>query len=186
MNFIIYCNHRCYNCRELHYLYKKLSYVVYFLIRLWQETVFSVKRTIFWEVTLCSLVEICLRFGETYCLHPQDWKLSRICNQCAVWLLLACHKSWRWKHCVCSKRRWNSIRFDVASKRTALFILTAVRTSNLTYLDTSRASPFPNTSFNVIISSYQFIHSNLYLLIINLITTVLSATIPQPKSLKHF
>jgi hypothetical protein len=36
----------------------------------------TMKRTIFWDVTLCSPVDVHQRFGGTYCLHLQGQKVS--------------------------------------------------------------------------------------------------------------
>jgi hypothetical protein len=46
--------------------------------------------TTFWDVTPCSLVEIFLRFGGTYCLHRQGRKVSQTSNKLACYLLHAC------------------------------------------------------------------------------------------------
>lgn len=39
-----------------------------------QELYIVVINSVFWEELLCSLVEICLRFGEMFCIHLQGSK----------------------------------------------------------------------------------------------------------------
>jgi hypothetical protein len=52
----------------------------------WYMTASTTKNTVFWDVTPCSLVEICRRFGGTYFLHLQVVEKS-IRVQLAVCLL---------------------------------------------------------------------------------------------------
>jgi hypothetical protein len=65
--------------------------------------------TVFWGVTPCSPVRIHWRFGETYCLHLQDRKMSRLCKQQetdgdrASLLTWAVLRLWGWRQDVASK-----------------------------------------------------------------------------------
>jgi hypothetical protein len=36
----------------------------------------SLKNTLFWNVTTCRLIDVYRRFGGTYCLHRQVWRMS--------------------------------------------------------------------------------------------------------------
>jgi hypothetical protein len=84
------------------------------------ETSWTLKSTIFWDITLCSLLSIYRRFGGTYRLHLQGRKIS-----------LA-----RWRRHIPPKRRFtlNGLH-GVISQKIELFITTAVRTSNSTKLN---------------------------------------------------
>jgi hypothetical protein len=44
----------------------------------------KLQSTVFWDVTLCSLVEVCRHFGGTYCLHLHVRRLSSI-QQARKW-----------------------------------------------------------------------------------------------------
>jgi hypothetical protein len=39
-------------------------------------TVVVMKSIIFWDITPCSLLKVNRRFGGTYCLHLQGWRIS--------------------------------------------------------------------------------------------------------------
>jgi hypothetical protein len=44
-------------------------------------TAVTMKNYIFWEVRSCSLVQVCRRFGGTYCLQAQGRRISQASNQ---------------------------------------------------------------------------------------------------------
>jgi hypothetical protein len=99
------------------------------------------KSTIFWDITPCTPLKVNRCFGETYCFHLQGRKISRARNQL--------------------ESRWQADLHDVISQKTVLFLTTAVRTSNPTYV-----------SSHYTISSFLFL-SGLYVHIITLFLNTL-------------
>jgi hypothetical protein len=82
---------------------------------------FSLKSTIFWDITPCSPLKVNRCFGGTYRLHLQDRRIRRARNQ------------WQAERYVPPKRRLtcNGLH-GVISQKIVLFITTAVSTSNPT------------------------------------------------------
>jgi hypothetical protein len=105
------------------------------------------KRSIVWDITPCTPLKVNLRFGGECRLHLQVRRRSRTRNgresrrqaeflpQFLSRLVL---RSWRWTRHVPPKRRLNfNGLHDGISKKTELFITTAVRTSNPTMVKLS-------------------------------------------------
>jgi hypothetical protein len=42
-----------------------------------QKLYIVVMNSVFWEEMLCNLIEICLRFRETFCVHLQGRRVSQ-------------------------------------------------------------------------------------------------------------
>jgi hypothetical protein len=66
-------------------------------------TVVVMKSTVFWYITLCSMLKVNRDFGGIYCHHVQGRRISQARNQCeSRWQAeqLACQNfgSYRWKH----------------------------------------------------------------------------------------
>jgi hypothetical protein len=79
---------------------------------------------VFWDVRPCSLVEVYRCFRGKYCLNHQSRTVSRGSTK----LILL---SWRWRQYNLPKWRHTFARYHgVTPQKTALFILTTVRTSN--------------------------------------------------------
>jgi hypothetical protein len=72
------------------------------------------KMTVFWVVAPWSLVEVCQRFRGTSCLHNQD--------SSPLW----------WRQQVPLKRKTSTRLHGATTRKTAIFILATVRTSNPT------------------------------------------------------
>lgn len=86
------------------------------------------KSSISWDVMLCSLAEVyrCFSGKGTYCIHHQGTLLAAF-----FWLTLW---SLRRRKNIPLKRRWTSTSLlCISSQQIALFIVTAVRTTNLTW-----------------------------------------------------
>jgi hypothetical protein len=83
----------------------------------------SVKNAVFWDVAPCRSC-VNRRFGGTYRLHHQGRKIRERGTSVSRWLLT------EW--CASPKRRFTQNLHGATSKKTALFIVTAVKTSNLT------------------------------------------------------
>jgi hypothetical protein len=97
------------------------------------------KRTIFWDMTPCSLLKVNRRFGGTYRLHLQGRRIRRASNQRESrrqaeqgWFLARLIlRPWRWRQYVTPKRRLTFTGLHgVISQKIVLFITTALRTSN--------------------------------------------------------
>jgi hypothetical protein len=89
--------------------------------------------SIIWNIRQCSSVKNNLRFGGTYCLHLQGWRISQERNQREIgnkfnWLTL---RPWRRKWYVPPECKLIFNRkYTVISKNTEISIVIAVRTQN--------------------------------------------------------
>jgi hypothetical protein len=109
----------------------KLVHFVFFVV---PGTIYILKSTILWHITPCSKLKVNRRFGGKYRLHLQGRKISWARNQSeSRW------QAWRWSRYVPPKRQqtFNGLH-GVICQKIALFIIIAVRTSNLTYLYRAR------------------------------------------------
>jgi hypothetical protein len=98
-----------------------------------------VKNVVFWDVAPCRSC-VNRRFGGTYWLHLQDRKIRERGTSVRMWLQtespveniqLYIFLPWRWSPYVPPKRRFTQDLHGVTSQKT-FFIVTAVKTSNLT------------------------------------------------------
>jgi hypothetical protein len=83
----------------------------------------------------CSPLKLNRRFGGTYGLHIQSWWIRRARNQPESKWQESVLRPWRWRRYILPKSRliFNGL-YGVVSQKILLFITTAVRTSNPTYL----------------------------------------------------
>jgi hypothetical protein len=54
-------------------------------------TAVAMKSNVFWYMTSCNVVDFSGRFGETYRLHLQGRRLSRVISKIEVFCLLTSH-----------------------------------------------------------------------------------------------
>jgi hypothetical protein len=89
------------------------TYVSFCCVKFVPYKMFQMMMMIFWVLTPCRLVARCQRFGETYCLHLQGWRLRQYV----------------------SPQRWHLATniHGAKSHSNNIFILTTVETSNLTF-----------------------------------------------------
>jgi hypothetical protein len=92
------------------------------------------------------------RFGGTYRLHLQGIRNPRVMNQreqvaieytatCSRWFIARGFLiPWRWWRYIPPKRRFTKYLHGAISKKTAFFIVTAVKTSNLTLYNQLKAN----------------------------------------------
>jgi hypothetical protein len=87
------------------------------------------QKSLFWDVMLCSLVEVNWCFKGKYCLHLQGKTVSQTNRQVAS-------SNSRWRQYLLPEHWWRSTRLHgVTSQKIVLFIGTIVRTSNLRLLE---------------------------------------------------
>jgi hypothetical protein len=101
------------------------------------------KSSVFWDTTPCSPLKLNRRFGGICCLHLQGRRISPARNQhestwqaeLSCWFHAWLIRAWRWRQHVHPKVQltFNGLH-GVISQKIELFITTAVRTSNPTYL----------------------------------------------------
>jgi hypothetical protein len=102
------------------------------------EEEYILKNAVLWDVRPCRSC-VNRRFGETYRLHLQGRKSA---SEDPAWaggcrLLTLVPRSriflpWRWRRYVPPKRRFTQDLHDATSQKTTFFIVTVVKTSNLT------------------------------------------------------
>jgi hypothetical protein len=90
------------------------------------------KNAVFWDVAPWRSC-VNLRFGGTYHLHLQGRKIRERRTSVSRWLQTA---DWKWRLYVPPKRRFTQDLQGATSQKTAFFIVTSVKTSNLTYFRT--------------------------------------------------
>jgi hypothetical protein len=91
---------------------------------------YSIKSTIFCDVTQCSPVEIHRPFRGSYFLQQEASSKQWFCLL-IMWLILW---PWKWKQYVLLKCWWTFTRLHgIISQKIILFIITTVRTSNATH-----------------------------------------------------
>jgi hypothetical protein len=136
------------------------------------------KSTIFWNVTLCSPLNVNRRFGRTYRLHLQGqdnklrkklaWKhpLLAICFHAGFFLSLL-FWPWKWRRYVPPKRRLTFKGLhSVISQNMVLFITTAMRTSNSTLnLVDDTQQTWPNVDSPAIFLSKHYCGSRKIILV---------------------
>jgi hypothetical protein len=93
------------------------------------KLVIKLKNAVFWNVALCRSC-VNRRFGGTHRLHLQGRKIHERGTSVSRWLQTA----WRWKRYVPPKRWFTQDLHGATSQKTASFIVTAVKTLNLTWL----------------------------------------------------
>jgi hypothetical protein len=93
------------------------------------------KTTIFWDITPYSPLKVNRRFGGIYRLHLQGRRISQARNQRESRWKAEPLRPWIRRRYFPPKRRlpFNGLH-GVISQKTALFIITSVRTSNSTYI----------------------------------------------------
>jgi hypothetical protein len=88
-------------------------------------------KTIFWDVMLCSVVEVYWRVRGTYCLHNQGRRIWQANKQPPRLTLLP----WTLKmEAVCSSKTLVNFYQTTWHQNTIFFIVTEVLTSNLTWM----------------------------------------------------
>jgi hypothetical protein len=92
-----------------------------------------VKNGVFWEVTLCGSCKN-RPFGGTQRLHNQGDKNRWTKNKLALFLVHRFLSLWWRRRYVPPKRRFLQEPHGLTSQNTTFFIVTAVKTSNLTYM----------------------------------------------------
>jgi hypothetical protein len=96
----------------------------------------NLKNAVFWDVVPCRYF-VNRRFGGTYRLHLQGMRNLRAMNQreqvAVVWFIARGFLiPWRCRRYLPPKRRLTKYLHGATSQKTAFFIVTAVKTSNLT------------------------------------------------------
>jgi hypothetical protein len=89
---------------------------------------------LFWDKMPCNAVKVNWRFGGTYHLHLQIWRVRRlffVTVSCwfLLWLTL---RYWTWRRYVSPKRRLTLPVYMVLSQKTELFTVTTLRISKPT------------------------------------------------------
>jgi hypothetical protein len=99
---------------------------------------FTVKKnSVLWDVTPCGSCKN-RRFGGTYHLHHQGDKnraktMLALTGSCSMLRTKQIKWEW-WRLCVPSRRRFWQERHGVTSQKTSFSIVTAVKTSDLTWI----------------------------------------------------
>jgi hypothetical protein len=109
----------------------------------------DVKNAVFWDVTPCRYC-INWSFGGTYRLHLQGGrkKWEKFANEEPAWA----DDCRRWRPYVPPKRRFIQYLHGATSQNTAFFIVTAMKTTSLTWLCDVCRSPHITTISNCICS----------------------------------
>jgi hypothetical protein len=101
------------------------------------------KKAVFWDVAPCRY-GLNRRFGGTYRLHLQGRR--EIIRKSLL--------PWRWRRYVPPKRRLRPYLLGATSQKTAFFIVTAVKTSNLTSVSKLVGDMFSNKCFSQVRMSH--------------------------------